>query len=107
LDYFYASSGTDLVKSSENNFKKSSSMAFVPSAEWILTKNLYLHVGLGFYLFQHKENEETQFYYERISIRYRIHEHLNIGFGLKANKQVADFFEYSIGYSLPSRKIKI
>ena len=107
LDYFYSSSGADLVKSNESDLQKSSSIAFVPGAEWILTKNLYLHAGLGLYLFQHKENEETQFYYERVSIRYRIHEHLNIGFGIKANKQVADFFEYSIGYSLPSRKIEM
>ena len=107
LDYFYSSCGTDRVKSNESNFQKSSSIAVVPSFEWIVTRNLYLNLGLGFYMYEHKENDESQFFYERVSMRYRLYEHVNLGFSIKAHMGVADIFEYSIGYSLPSRKVRI
>lgn len=107
IDYFYSSCGTDRVMGSETDFQKSSSIAAVPSFEWIVTRNLYLNIGLGFYAYQHKENDESQVFYERVSMRYRLYEHFNLGFGIKAHLGVADIFEYSIGYSIPSRKVRI
>jgi len=71
----------------------------VGSAEWVLGKHFYIPIGLGFYLKHHKENDELKSYYERIGIRYRFNNKIFAGITIKAHKDVADIFEWTVGYT--------
>ncbi len=88
---------------SENNVEpelsEQMSYSIVGSAEWVLTKHFYIPIGLGFYLRQHEENDELKSYYERIGIRYRFNNKIFAGITIKAHKDVADIFEWTLGYT--------
>jgi hypothetical protein len=75
------------------------SYGIVGSAEWVLGKHFYIPIGLGFYLRHHEENDEQKSYYERIGIRYRFKNKIFAGVTIKAHKDIADIFEWTVGYS--------
>ncbi len=79
------------------------SYAFVASWEWKLSDRLYMPIGLGAYLIRSELNQESSWFYERIGMRYSFDNNLFAGIQIKAHKARADFFEFTLGYTL-SRK---
>ncbi len=99
MDFFY-SAQSDLRNSSDaSDFSKTYSYAVVASGEWNLTKNLYVPMGIGFYLHRNMENDEKTPYYERVGMRYRFAQHFYAGLSIKAHGGAADIFEWTVGYS--------
>ena len=96
--YFAAQSGPR--NDTETTFGNSISYAAVGSWEWALTRKLYVPVAFGVYLKRNEMNGEKEPYYERVGIRYRFNNHLFAGVTIKAHKGVADFFEWTVGYSI-------
>ena len=84
----------------ETTFSNSMSFAVVGSWEWALTRKLYVPVAFGVYLKRNELNGEAEPYYERVGIRYRLNNNLFAGVTIKAHKGVADFFEWTVGYTL-------
>ena len=99
FDLFYAAQSNLRNSSDASHFSKSYSYAVVGSWEWVLTKNLYVPVGLAIYLHRNEENDERTVYYERAGIRYRFADHFVAGLTIKAHQGVADIFEWTIGYT--------
>ncbi len=99
VDIFYAADSELRNDSDASEFSKSVSYAVVGSWEWALTKNLYVPVGLGFYLHRNYENDEKTFYYERVGMRYRFAKHYFAGLTIKAHGGAADIFEWTVGYT--------
>ena len=99
LDIFY-SAQPESENQTSTTFSNSMSYAVVASGEWVLNKHVYFPFGLGFYLKRNESNDERSSYYERIGIRYRFCNHLFAGVTIKAHKDVADIFEWTVGYTL-------
>ena len=100
LDIFY-SADSDLRNDSDaSDFSKSISYAAVGSWEWVLTKNLYVPIGIGFYIHRNEENDEKTFFYERVGMRYRFAKHYFAGLTIKAHGGAADIFEWTVGYTI-------
>ncbi len=99
LDLFYAAGAPLRIDSDASDFSKSYSYAIVGSWEWVLTKRLYVPLGIGIYLHRNIENNELTPFYERAGIRYRLSKHIHAGLTIKAHKGVADFFEWTVGYT--------
>jgi hypothetical protein len=100
LDFFYTSSANYRNDSNESDFSKAVSYAVVGSWEWVLNKVIYVPVGLGLYLHRNVENGETDPYYARIGMRFRMDEHYNAGVTIKAHGGHADYFEWSFIYTI-------
>jgi len=103
LDLFWAQGMDQRFPNEEFNFKDQTSLAIVGSWEWQLSEKLYVPIGLGVYLYRNELNQEWTGYYERIGVRYRMLDQLFAGMQIKAHKAKADFFEFTIGYTLPTR----
>lgn len=99
MDLFYNDNSDDRNHSRASNFSKSFSYAVVGSWEWVISKRLYVPIGIGGYLHRNVENNESTPYYERAGIRYRITDHLSAGITIKAHGDAADFFEWTLGYT--------
>ncbi|PZV83078.1 lipid A 3-O-deacylase PagL [Algoriphagus aquaeductus] len=100
LDFFWAQ-GINLRNPGESfNFMDQTSLALVGSWEWQLTERIYVPIGLGAYLYRNELNQEITWFYERIGVRYRFSNHLFTGMQIKAHKAKADFFEFTVGYTL-------
>lgn len=99
LDVFYAAQSDLRNASDASEFSKSWSYAVVGSWEWVISKNLYVPIGIGVYLHRNEENDERDGFYERVGIRYRFAEHFCAGVTIKAHKGVADIFEWTVGYT--------
>ncbi|WP_111669698.1 acyloxyacyl hydrolase [Algoriphagus litoralis] len=103
LDFFWAQ-GMELRNPGEiYSFKDQTSLAVVGSWEWQLTKRLYVPIGLGVYLYRNELNQEITWFYERIGARYRLGDHLFAGMQIKAHKAKADFFEFTLGYTVQGK----
>lgn len=100
LDFFYSDQSQLRNTSDKSDFSKAFSVAATGSWEWALTKKLYIPIAIGFYLHRNVENDEKTIYYERVGIRYRITNHIFAGLTIKAHGGAADYFEWTIGYSL-------
>ena len=100
MDLFYSAESDLRNKSDQSDFSKSYSYAIVVSGEWVLTKNLYVPMGFGFYLHRNQENDETTPYYERVGMRYRFAQHYFAGLTIKAHGGAADIFEWTVGYTI-------
>ncbi len=98
-DIFYSAGGVNRNDTDQSDFEKTVSYAVVGSWEWVLTKNLYAPIGLAYYLHRNFSNGEKQQYYERIGLRYRLSKNLHAGLTIKAHAAVADYFEWTIGYT--------
>jgi hypothetical protein len=104
LDMFYAAQSDLRNDSEDSDFSKSVSAAVVGSWEWAITKNLYIPIGIGIYFHRNEENNEIRTYYERVGIRYRFAGHYFAGVTIKAHQGVADFFEWTLGYTFHNDK---
>jgi hypothetical protein len=106
LDMFHAANGSLISNWEKTRFMEKTSFALVASGEWVLKKNFSLPLGIGVYLHRNYYNDEPSFYYERIGIRYRFSNQMFAGVTLKAHGFKADFFEWTLGYSIFKDKNK-
>lgn len=83
-----------------DNFSNTTSLAVGGAGEWVLTPRIEVPFAVMFYLDRDQINGERGPFYERAGIRYRWNSHLHTGLTIKAHKGVADFFEWTIGYSI-------
>lgn len=103
LDLFYAPGMSERNNGEQFTFRDQTSLAVVASWEWKLTNRLFMPVGFGVYLYRNELNQEVSGFYERIGFRYRIGEQLSAGVQIKAHKAKADFFEFTLGYTIPGK----
>lgn len=104
LDIFYSDRSNLRNRSDASNFSKSYSYALTGTWEWALTEKIYIPIAIGFYLHRNEENDEREFYYERVGIRYRITDHFFAGVTIKAHGGAADYFEWAVGYTIHNDK---
>lgn len=107
IDWFYGAGGKERYPNKSITFLDVNSFAVVGSWEWKLTKNLYMPIAFGVYLSKAHYNQEVASYYERIGVRYRINNNVFVGLQIKAHKAKADFFEFTLGYTIPGKVRKI
>jgi hypothetical protein len=88
------------------SFHDRTSFALAASWEWVLTRHLYVPIAFGTYLHRNYLNDEIKWYYQRIGIRYRLNNHIFAGVTIKAHGFKADFFEWTVGYTLFKDKNK-
>lgn len=103
VDMFYAAGMESRFSEESFNFEDKTSLALVASGEWKLTDRLFMPLGVGFYIYRSETNQEISGFYERIGFRYRILDELSAGVQIKAHKAKADFFEFTIGYTIPGK----
>lgn len=106
LEMFYSGAAATRNPSEIIRFQDRTSFALAASWEWVLTKNLYVPIAFGTYLHRNYLNDEIKWYYQRIGIRYRLNNHLFGGVTIKAHGFKADFFEWTVGYTLFKDKNK-
>ncbi len=99
-DIFYSADAEERNTSDASNFSKSFSFGIVGSWEWVVSPRVYVPLGVGVYLHRNEENNEKDPVYLRAGIRTRITEHFNAGVTIKAHKGVADFFEWTLAYTI-------
>jgi hypothetical protein len=99
LDMFYSAASDLRTGTGQAGFGDSWSVAVVPGWEWVLSKKLFVPLGIGIYMHRNIENDERYGFYERAGIRYKFNEHLSAGVTIKAHKGVADYFEWTLGYT--------
>ena len=99
FDIFYSQGGVSRVKGTGSPFSKNFSYAPYGAWEWVLNEKLCVPLHLGIYLHRNLENEEKKSFYQRIGLRYKANRHIITGVALKANAGVANFVEFTIGYS--------
>lgn len=99
VDMFYSAAADLRTGTGSAGFGDAFSVAVVPNWEWVVSKKVYIPLGVGFYLHHNKFNDERYGFYERAGIRYRITDHLAAGVTIKAHKGVADYFEWTVGYT--------
>jgi hypothetical protein len=104
LDLFWAPGMNSRFPESNFSFKDQTSLAIVGAWEWQLTERLFVPIGLGAYLYRNTLNQEISWYYERIGLRYRIANNISSGIQIKAHKAKADFFEFTLGYTIPGKR---
>jgi hypothetical protein len=100
LDVYYSADANLRNESDDSDFSKYMSLALFGAWEWQLTKRLYAPVGIGFYVHKNKENGEIKPYYFRAGIAHRFKNNMFAGVTIKAHGGVADFFEWTVGYTI-------
>ncbi len=103
LDFFWAQGMELRFPEGDFSFWDQTSLAVVGSWEWQLTERLFVPIGLGAYLYRNELNQEFTWFYERIGVRYRFDNHLSAGMQIKAHKAKADFFEFTLGYTIQGK----
>jgi hypothetical protein len=104
MDFFWAQGLNARFPGLDFSFKDQTSLAVVGSWEWQLTENLYVPVAFGVYLHRNELNQEMTWFYERIGARYRFDNNMFAGIQIKAHKAKADFFEFTVGYTIPGKR---
>jgi hypothetical protein len=102
IDFFWAQGAGIRHPDLDLTFKERTSLAVVGTWEWQLSDNLFIPIGIGAYLYRNEMNQEFTWYYERLGVRYRFDNQLFFGIQVKAHRVKADFFEFTLGYTLPS-----
>ena len=100
LDIFYSADANLRNDSDQSDFSKNWSFALVGAWEWNLTRRLYAPIGIAFYLHRNTENGEEKPYYERAGLAYRFKNNFFAGVTIKAHGGVADYFEWTVGYTI-------
>jgi len=100
LDIFYSADANLRNASDQSDFSKYWSFAVVGAWEWNLTRRLYAPIGIAFYLHRNTENGEKEAYYERAGLAYRFDNNFFAGITIKAHGGVADYFEWTVGYTI-------
>ncbi|MBK1441843.1 acyloxyacyl hydrolase [Parapedobacter sp. ISTM3] len=103
---FYSDSGRDLEKAGADasTFGALFSGGPAVSIDHLLTSRLYLNGNVGWYVHRNRFNGETDPFFLRIGVRYKVLGNSYMGVAIKAHKGVADFVEWTIGYTLPRKK---
>jgi hypothetical protein len=104
LDLFWAQGMQLRFPEQSFSFKDQTSLAVVGSWEWQLTQRLFVPIGLGAYLYRNELNQEISWFYERVGARYRFDNNMSAGMQIKAHKAKADFFEFTLGYTIPGKR---
>jgi len=104
LDLFWAQGMEARFPEDDFSFKDQTSLAVVGSWEWQLTDRLYVPIAFGAYIYRNELNQEMTWFYERIGARYRFDNNMFAGMQIKAHKAKADFFEFTVGYTLAGKK---
>lgn len=99
-DMFYSGAAERRLDREEVPFADRASFGLVGVWEWVLTPNLYVPIGVGTYLHRNLHNEEITWYYSRLGVRYRLNNGLSAGLSIKAHGLKADFFEWTVAYSV-------
>jgi opacity protein-like surface antigen len=99
VDMFYSAASDLRIDGGNANFGDAFSIAIVPNWEWVVSERIYIPLGVGIYLHHNKHNDERYGFYERAGIRYKLTDHLAAGVTIKAHKGVADYFEWTVGYT--------
>lgn len=105
-DIFYAPMGSMDPNFVKDTFSEKASLAFVLSGELILKPNLFIPLGLGAYVHRNEANDEPNWYYERIGVKYRFCRNFYSAITLKAHAFKADIFEFQLGYTFLRDKNK-
>lgn len=101
LEHFHSGGWeTRVQEPRENSFWDANSFAVFGSWEWLLTEKLYAPMGVGIYTHRNRFNDEWNWFYQRIGLRYRFDNNLFTGLSIKAHKGRADFFEWTLGYTI-------
>lgn len=103
-DLFYSGNAQRRLNREDISFKDRASLGVVGIWEWVLTPNLYVPIGVGVYLHRNLHNEEITWYYSRLGVRYRLHNGFSAGLSIKAHRFKADFFEWTLGYTIFDNK---
>jgi hypothetical protein len=106
MDLFYAPGGSMDPNWQKDAFWDKASLAFVLSGELVLKPNLFIPLGIGVYAHRNPANDEPNWYYERIGVKYRFSNKLFTAITLKAHAFKADIFELQMGYSIFKDKNK-
>ena len=70
-------------------------------------KNVWLLTHFGVYVTDHTgDNPQNPRIYERLGIKYCITPRLSLGVSIKAHLFIADYIEWTMGYSIKSKSIK-
>lgn len=104
LDLFWAQGMEARFPEEDFSFKDQTSLAVVGSWEWQLTERLYIPIAFGAYVYRNEVNQEMTWFYERIGARYRFDNNMFAGMQIKAHKAKADFFEFTVGYTIAGKK---
>jgi hypothetical protein len=104
LDLFWAQGMELRFPKQSFTFRDQTSLAVVGSWEWQLTERIFVPIGLGVYLYRNELNQEITWFYERIGARYRFNNNMSAGMQIKAHKAKADFFEFTLGYTIPGKR---
>lgn len=104
MDFFWAQGMESRFPEEDFSFKDQTSLAVVGSWEWRLTEQLYVPIAFGAYLYRNELNQEMSWFYERIGARYQFDNNVFAGMQIKAHKAKADFFEFTVGYTIPGKK---
>lgn len=100
MDVFFAPGMESRYPHQEFDFSDQVSVAVVGSWEWKLNNRLYVPIGIGAYLKRNELNDEISWFYERVGVRYRFESNFFAGLQIKAHKAKADFFEFTVGYTI-------
>ncbi|MFD2203494.1 hypothetical protein [Shivajiella indica] len=101
LEQFYSANSKERMdEPMTSRFWDSNAFALFGSWEWVLTKNLFAPMGLGVYLHRNKHNGEWNWYYQRVGMGYRFSNGIFTSLSIKAHKGKADFFEWTLGYTI-------
>ncbi|MFC3881474.1 acyloxyacyl hydrolase [Algoriphagus namhaensis] len=103
IDVFYAAGLEKRFPDQSFGLFDKTSIALVGSWEWKISDRLFVPIALGVYVYRTDLNQEFTQYYERIGVRYRIDDQISAGFAIKAHKAKADFFEFTLGYTIPGK----
>jgi hypothetical protein len=106
LDFFWAQGMRLRYQDLNVSFLDQTSLAIVGTWEWQLTEKLFVPIGFGTYLYRNELNQELTWYYERLGVRYRLDNQMVVGAQIKAHGVKADFFEFTLGFTLPSYFIR-
>ena len=104
IDMFYSAKPYLRTKPYQSGSIDAISVAVVPNWEWVVSEKIYIPLGIGIYLYHNDFNSEGSLFYERIGIRYRITNHITAGISIKAHKESADFFEWTLGCTFHNDK---
>jgi hypothetical protein len=100
LDFAYTEGGDERVTTEGSALSKNWSAGVAGTWSWFITDRLYLPVSVGVYLHRNPENEEINFYYQRVGLRYLFPgRHLGVGLGIKLHGGVADFIEMGLSWT--------
>lgn len=99
---FYSESGQDPQKAGKRAGNLSGIVSGGPAfnIDHLLTSQLYLNGNIGCYLHRNRFNGETDPVFLRMGVRYRVIEQAYLGVSIKAHKGVADYVEWTLGYTL-------